>query len=98
MRVLNWIIEQCEGHKEAAIQNPIGLLPTPEALDIEGLDLSSEDSFQIFNIDRDKWLEAVTKQEEFLAIFGDRLPKEIHDEQRSLIKRLKEWQPQGSKV
>ncbi len=41
-RVLKWAIERIEG-KADAIETPIGYVPTPESLDIEGLDVSAAD-------------------------------------------------------
>src|SRR3954452_10581773 len=38
-RVLKWIVERLDG-KGAAVETPIGHVPTPEALDVTGLDLS----------------------------------------------------------
>src|SRR4051812_19713262 len=37
-RVLKWAIERLEG-RAAAVETAIGLVPTPESLDVEGLDL-----------------------------------------------------------
>ena len=37
-RVLKWAIERIEG-KAAAMETPIGHVPTPEALDTDGLDM-----------------------------------------------------------
>ena len=41
-RVLEWIFERCAGRGEA-VQTPIGYLPAPGAIDIDGLDLSEDD-------------------------------------------------------
>ncbi len=41
-RVLKWIFERVEGGGEA-VETPIGYLPTPEALDLSGLDASCGD-------------------------------------------------------
>ena len=45
IRVLKWALERIEG-KAAAIDTPIGRVPTPEALDTAGLDMSAEDLAQ----------------------------------------------------
>ena len=37
MRVLNWIVDRCEG-KADAVETPIGYEPKPEDIDVEGLD------------------------------------------------------------
>jgi len=40
-RVLKWVVERIEG-TAAAVETPIGRVPTPESLDVDGLDLSPE--------------------------------------------------------
>ena len=42
-RVLKWAIERIEG-KAAAVETPIGHVPTPESLDTEGLDMTATPS------------------------------------------------------
>jgi phosphoenolpyruvate carboxykinase (GTP) len=41
-RVLKWVFERVNGDA-AAVETPIGLLPTPEALDTDGLEIADED-------------------------------------------------------
>ena len=43
IRVLKWALERIEG-TAAAIDTPIGRVPTPDALDIDGLDMSPRSS------------------------------------------------------
>ena len=40
-RVLKWIVERIDGQAEA-VETPIGHVPTPEALDTDGLDMTPE--------------------------------------------------------
>ena len=40
-RVLKWAIERLEG-RAAAVETPIGLVPTVESLDVDGLDVTTE--------------------------------------------------------
>ena len=41
-RVLKWIVERIEGTAEA-VETPIGHVPTPDSLDVEGLDMTREE-------------------------------------------------------
>ena len=41
-RVLEWVFERCGGRGEV-VETPIGRLPAPGTIDIEGLDISAED-------------------------------------------------------
>ena len=87
MRVLQWVIERCGGKAEA-VETPIGHLPGPDSLDLEGLSLTKDDLEKLFEVSREKWLDAAAKQTEFFARFGERLPKEIVEEQKRLVERL----------
>ena len=42
-RVLKWVVERIDG-QAAAVETPIGHVPTPDALDIDGLDMTDERS------------------------------------------------------
>ncbi|NLY42730.1 MAG: phosphoenolpyruvate carboxykinase (GTP) [Clostridiaceae bacterium] len=89
LRVLNWIIERCEG-KADAVETPIGYLPVPDAINIEGLDIGEDTMKELLKVDKKVWLEDVSAQKEFFKQFGDRLPQEIIDELKALEKRLSE--------
>lgn len=88
LRVLNWIIDRCEG-KADAVETPIGYLPTPNAINTEGLDIEESVMEELLRVDKDIWLEDVEGQKEFFKQFGDKLPQEIVDELNSLEDRLK---------
>jgi phosphoenolpyruvate carboxykinase (GTP) len=86
-RVLAWVIERCLGRGEA-IETPIGLIPTPGALDIDGLDISADALSELLSVDIDGWRNEVPLIEEYYSKFGDRVPQGIRDELKSLEKRL----------
>ncbi len=50
--------------------------------------LSSEQSKQLLNIDRDEWEHEADDQAQYLSQFGNHLPGQLHEEQRSLVERL----------
>ena len=41
LRVIEWILDRCRGEADA-VKTPIGYVPTPESLDLTGLDISRE--------------------------------------------------------
>ena len=86
MRVLNWIIDRCEGKVDAK-ESAIGYLPY--SIDTTDLDIDPKVMEELLSIDKDVWLEEVESQKEFFAQFGDRLPKEIMEEHDKLEERLK---------
>lgn len=87
MRILNWIVNRCEG-KADAVETPIGYEPKPEEIDIEGLDISLDTLKGLLNVDKDLWKEEAKGIHEFYAKFGDRLPKALSEELSKLEANL----------
>jgi phosphoenolpyruvate carboxykinase (GTP) len=87
LRVLKWVLERCDG-KGGAYDTPIGLVPTADAIDRSGTDLSEEAMATLLKVDSAEWLEAVQGQDDFLNSFGARLPKGIRDEHTELTRRV----------
>ncbi len=87
MRVLNWIVDRCEG-KADAVETPIGYEPKPEDIDIEGLDIDLDTLKGLLNVDKDLWKEEAKGIHEFYAKFGDKLPKELEAELANLEANL----------
>ncbi|MEW6111314.1 MAG: phosphoenolpyruvate carboxykinase (GTP) [Thermodesulfobacteriota bacterium] len=87
-RVLKWIFERCEGTGKAA-DSPIGRLPTPDALDMSGLDLAPDVLQELLNVDVEGWLAEAPTIREHYEQFGDRLPKALGDQLSLLEERLR---------
>ncbi len=87
MRVLEWIVDRCEG-KADAIDTPIGYEPKPEAINIEGLDIDLATVTDLLSVDVNLWKEEAKGIHEFYGKFGDKLPKELADQLAALEKRL----------
>lgn len=88
LRVLQWIIERCEG-RLGALETPIGYLPYADDLDIDGLDVSANDLHTLTSIDTLQWLAEMDAIGEYLESYGERLPKALMDEQRKVSSDLK---------
>ncbi|MBQ2676143.1 MAG: phosphoenolpyruvate carboxykinase (GTP) [Clostridia bacterium] len=88
MRVLNWILDRCEG-KADAVETPIGYVPAADGIDLEGLDVSKETLAELLNVDKEIWSAEAADIEEFFKKFGDKLPKELSAELCELKARLK---------
>jgi phosphoenolpyruvate carboxykinase (GTP) len=89
LRVLKWILERAEGKGQAA-DTPVGFVPTADALDRQGLNLSDEALTLLLKVDPAEWVEAVSGQESFLDSFGDRLPAALRDEHTRLARRIQD--------
>jgi phosphoenolpyruvate carboxykinase (GTP) len=87
LRVLRWILDRVGGRGEA-VESPIGYLPTPEAIDTTGLDLSRSTLQRLLEVDADEW---AAEADEIGALFdsiGDKLPDELRRERQRLMARL----------
>jgi len=87
-RVLKWIFERVSG-AGAAVETPIGYLPTPEAIDTGGLDIPQENMEALLKVDAPEWLGEVESIKEYYLRFGDRLPQGLKDELEVLEERLR---------
>jgi phosphoenolpyruvate carboxykinase (GTP) len=87
LRVLKWIAERCRG-EGAAVETPIGYVPTPESLDAGDLELQSGALQALVDVDRVAWREEAAKSEPFLARFGEKLPEELRSQNAALKRRL----------
>ncbi len=86
-RVLEWIIRRIDGETNA-VETPIGRIPVIEELDLEGVDISSDDIAELFRIDADSWKAEATMTEEYFEQFGDRVPQPLRDQLAALRARL----------
>ncbi|MEO6500592.1 MAG: phosphoenolpyruvate carboxykinase (GTP) [Jatrophihabitantaceae bacterium] len=87
IRVLKWAIERIEG-RAAAMDTPIGRVPTPDALDVDGLDLTEEQLSQALAVDAEQWRSETPAIEEWFDKIGDKVPTSLRDELASLKQRL----------
>ena len=86
-RVLKWVLERVEGTADA-VDTAIGRVPTPDGIDISGLDISPELLAELLKVDNEAWRGEIPLIEEHFAFIGERLPSELADELRELEKRL----------
>jgi phosphoenolpyruvate carboxykinase (GTP) len=76
VRVLKWMVERIRGTGQAE-ETPIGWVPKPGALDLDGLDVAPAQLREALRCDATEWLAALDQLGEFYAEFGDRLPAAI---------------------
>ncbi len=90
-RVLKWIVERVNGEGKA-VKTPIGYMPTVDAIDIEGLDVPTEDMKELLRVDKEGWLREVESIKQHYANYGNKLPKELIEQLHALEERLKNYQ------
>ncbi len=86
-RILKYVIERVEGRVEAN-ETPIGLVPSPSAIDTEGLDISTEQLEAALRVDVDEWKAEIPQINEWFEQFGDTLPTTLWTELDGLKARL----------
>jgi phosphoenolpyruvate carboxykinase (GTP) len=86
-RVLKWVIERLEG-QAAAVETPIGHVPAPGALDVDGLDMTPEAIAQALAVDAEEWKAEIPQITEWFEKFGDDLPAVLWTELDGLKARL----------
>ncbi len=88
MRVLNWIIDRCEG-KADADETAIGYVPKAEDIDLTDLDFDIETLKSILAVDKDIWTKEAEEIEEHYKKFGDKLPAQLREQLNNLKAALK---------
>jgi phosphoenolpyruvate carboxykinase (GTP) len=87
LRVLLWMIDRIKGRGEAA-ETPIGLVPGPSSLNLEGLDLSRGQVETLLSVDREEWAAEVPEMRSFFGRFGERMPAPLDRELETLSQHL----------
>ncbi|MCX7557580.1 phosphoenolpyruvate carboxykinase (GTP) [Xanthomonadaceae bacterium JHOS43] len=88
MRVLEWIIARCTG-QAGAKETPIGHVPRPEDLDLDGLDLSDWTTDALLSVDVEGWRREIADIGTYLDSFGARTPDALRAEQQRVAAALK---------
>jgi phosphoenolpyruvate carboxykinase (GTP) len=87
-RVLEWICRRLDGDA-GAIDTPIGAVPGPSDLALDGLDDTSRGNVaHALRVDNEEWRRELPTIEEHFARFGDRLPGALRTELDELAHRL----------
>ena len=88
-RVLDWIFRRCDGEENIATPSPIGLLPSNDALNLEGL--GKIEMKELMSVPKDYWLNEVEAIRKYLddQLSSD-VPSEIKQELDDLEKRVKQ--------
>jgi phosphoenolpyruvate carboxykinase (GTP) len=86
-RVLKWMIERIEG-TASATETPIGYVPTPDQIDLSGLDTNLDDVAESLVVNTEEWKRELPLIEEWFEKIGDQLPSSMRDELAALRERL----------
>ena len=87
LRVLLWMIDRVKGQGKAQ-ETAIGHVPTMDALNLDGLDVSRADMEKLLRVERDEWSAEVPEMRAFFERFGDHLPAEMSRQLDGLAQEL----------
>jgi len=87
VRVLKWICDRAEG-KGKAVKTAIGNIPTPDAMDLSGLDIAKDDLAQLLAVDVEGWKKEAANIGSFYDLLGSRMPAALRKELTQLQERL----------
>jgi phosphoenolpyruvate carboxykinase (GTP) len=86
-RVLKWIVERLEGRAQA-VETPVGSVPSPASLDVDGLNLPPEVLEAVLTVDVEEWRAELALIEDWFAMLGPRLPAALRTELDGLADRV----------
>ncbi|MGD1050376.1 MAG: phosphoenolpyruvate carboxykinase (GTP) [Solirubrobacteraceae bacterium] len=86
-RVLEWVFRRCEGSAQA-VETPIGMVPAPGSLHLQGVEIAPEDLEALLRVDTAEWRAELPSIHEHLATFGDQLPPALLRQLDALADRL----------
>jgi len=88
LRVLEWILKRSAADGESAtgaVDTPVGLLPEPGAVNLEGLS-EQPDMETLLTIKADEWSQELSAFEDYLTDFEPRVPQAL----KALLARMRE--------
>ena len=86
-RVLEWMVARIDG-QVGAVDSPIGSLPMPGGLTLDGVEIDDAALEELFRVDPEAFLAEADDIERFFASFGERLPAELQRQLALLRGRL----------
>ncbi len=87
IRVLKWIIERLSGQAKA-VATPIGYVPAPGSLDLEGLAVTWADLALLLTVDTAAWKAEAEHIPEHFQTFHRHLPARLRELHEELVERL----------
>ncbi|MGF2950706.1 phosphoenolpyruvate carboxykinase (GTP) [Microbacterium alcoholitolerans] len=96
-RVLAWICRRVAGQVSAS-SSPVGMLPTLDDLDVEGLDLTDEARDQLLAVNGADWAAETSSIDKWFNGFDGHVPTRILEQLEQLAQRLTAVHESGAKT
>ena len=86
-RVLAYIFDRCNGQGDA-VESPIGKVPSPTAINVEGLGIDAAQMAKALAVNAEEWKDEIALIDEHYAKCGKHLPAELAEELKGLKSRF----------
>ncbi len=86
LRPLLWLLQLRNG-EVSGVRTPVGIIPTAEELNLDGVDISPADLTTLLSIDTTRWQQEMANREEYLKLFAA-VPEEIWTAHRRVARAL----------
>jgi phosphoenolpyruvate carboxykinase (GTP) len=86
LRPLLWLLQRTN-REVTGTQTPVGIIPTKDELNLDGVDISPDDLETILTIDAQRWCQEIAHREQHLAQFTG-LPEQIWQAHRRVAASL----------
>jgi phosphoenolpyruvate carboxykinase (GTP) len=87
LRVLAWMLDRCAGRLDA-VDTPIGYMPRRGDLNVDGLNLSAEDLWELTAVPQAAWRMEMASLRQYLKEYGTHLPGALLTEVDEIVRRL----------
>jgi phosphoenolpyruvate carboxykinase (GTP) len=87
MRVLEWMIDRCEGRAEA-IETPIGYVPSYDQLNWTGSDFTAEQFEQVTSQSAEQWNKELDSHTELFDKIGSHIPEALKTRREQLLQAI----------
>jgi phosphoenolpyruvate carboxykinase (GTP) len=88
MRVLQWIVERCEGAAQG-VDTALGTMPRFEDLNWKGMPRMAADQFdQLTRVDREEWKDELVSHDELFGKLGGHLPRALEARRGKMHEKL----------
>jgi phosphoenolpyruvate carboxykinase (GTP) len=88
-RILEWILKRVAGEVKAQ-NSPIGYLPNPEDINLDGSGVSLDTLKELLSVDKELWQEEIKNIKKFYSQFGTTLPDALKKQLANLEEKVAE--------
>ena len=85
--ILKWVLDRCNGRGNA-VETPIGYVPTPDSLNLAGMNLPDSTIDDLLHVNNAAWMDEVESAALFFKTLGEQFPETLSQELSKFRHRL----------